>query len=157
MTQERQRYAPPRADVADLTAPDALLAARPRSVVWACGLMLASLTISFVALLPFVDPPMPDEPVAMTALVWGITAVATATQLWLLRCVWRRRNWARWLMVGLIVLAIASNLLVLEEDWARAPVVAWLNFAALALIAVAAGLLLARPSARWFKGATIVQ
>jgi hypothetical protein len=151
MTQGRQRYAPPRADVADLAAPDALLASRPRSVVWACALMLASLVISFVALLPAVDPPMPGEPTAMTALVWGITVVATMTQLWLLRCVWRRLNWARWLMVGLIVLAIASNLSLLEEDWARAPVVAWLNIVVLVLIAVAAGLLLARPSAQWFK------
>jgi hypothetical protein len=147
------RYAAPRADVADVTAPDALLASRPRSVAWACALMLASLVLSFVALLPAVDPPMPGEPVAMTAMVWGITAASTAVELWLLRCVWRRINWARWLMVGLIGFAIASNLSVLEEDWARAPVVAWLNIAVLALIAVAAGLLLVRPSAQWFKAA----
>ena len=157
MTDEQQRYAPPRADVADLTAPDALLASRPRSVVWACALVLVSLAVSFLALLPAVDPPMPGEPAAMTALVWGITAVATAVELWLLRCVWQRRNWARWLMVALIGLAIASNLSVLEEDWARAPVVAWLNIAALTLIAVAAGLLLARPSAQWFKGTTTIR
>ena len=38
MTEELHRYAPPRADVADLAAADALLAVRPRSVVWACAI-----------------------------------------------------------------------------------------------------------------------
>jgi hypothetical protein len=146
------RYAAPRADVADLTAPDVLLASRPRSVVWACVLMLASMAIGLVSLLPVVDPPLPGEPAAMTALVWGITLAVAAVELWILRCVWRRRPWARWVMVALTVLGIALSLPVIAEDWTRAPLVAGLGIASSAASAVASGLLLVGASARWFKG-----
>jgi hypothetical protein len=144
------RYAPPRTDVADTAAPDALLNARPRSVVLAVALLLASLAISLITLLPFVDPPMAEEPVAMTALIWGITLVFTAIELWLLHAVWRRRNWARWLMVALVVFGTALSAQLVQEDLARAPGVAWLGIAALVLGAAAAGLLLAPPAWRWF-------
>jgi hypothetical protein len=150
MTQERQRYAPPRADVADLATADVLLASRPRGVVWACWLMLASMAAGLVSLLPFVDPPMPDEPVAMTALIWGIALVVLAVELWVLRCVWQRRNWARWAMVALTVLGVALGVPTIQEDWARAPLVAWLGIASSAFSAAAVVLLLVRASARWF-------
>jgi hypothetical protein len=153
MTQERQRYAPPRANVADLAAPDALLASRPRSVVWACWLMLASMAVSLVSLLPFVDPPMADEPVAMTAFIWGFTLAVLAVELWVLRCVWQRRNWARWVMVALTVLAVAMSVPVIAEDWTRAPLVAWLGITSSAFSAAAVVLLLMRASARWFDPA----
>jgi hypothetical protein len=151
--QEPQRYAPPRADVADLTAPDALLASRPRSVAWACWLMLASMAVGLVSLLPLVDPPMPDEPVAMTALIWGIALVVLAVELWLLRCVWQRRNWARWVMVALTVLGVALGVPTTFEDWVRAPLVAWLGIASTAFSVAAVVLLLMRTSARWFNRA----
>jgi hypothetical protein len=150
MTQERPRYAPPRADVADLTAPDALLASRPRSVVWACGLILASMAVGLVSMLPFVDPPMPDEPVALAAFVWGFTLTLFVVELWLLRCVWRRRNWARWVMVALTVLAVAMSVPVIAEDVARAPLLAWLGIASSACSTAALVLLLLPASARWF-------
>jgi hypothetical protein len=152
MTPSPDRYAPPRANVMDLAAADTLLAARPRTVVWACGLLLASLVIGFIALLPVVDLPMPDEPVAMTAMIWGFTLVFTGLELWLLRCVWRRRNWARWVMVALKLLGLAISVQVIAEDWSRAPLVAWLSITSNVASAIAAVLLLARPAARWFKG-----
>ncbi len=150
MTPSPDRYAPPHADVMDLVAADTLLAARPRAVVWACVLLLASLVISFIALLPGVDPPIPDEPAAMTAMIWSITLVFTGLELWLLRCVWRRRNWARWLMVALTLFGLAVSVQVIAEDWSRAPLVAWLSITSNVASAVAAALLLARPAARWF-------
>jgi hypothetical protein len=145
------RYAPPRADVAEIVAPDLLLAARPRSVAWACVLMLASTLISLVSLLPFVDPPIPGEPAAMTALLWGITLAFTAVELWLLGCVWQRRNWARWVMVALTAIGIALSLPLIGEDWSRSPLVAGLGIASALSSAVGAALLLAGASARWFK------
>jgi hypothetical protein len=154
MTQPPLRYAPPRTEVADLTPADALLAARPRSVVWACALMLASMAVGFVSLLPVVDPPMPGEPVAMTALIWGITLALVAVELWLVRCIWQRRNWARWVMVALTVASLAASLPVIAEDWTRAPLVAWLGIASSVASAGAVVLLLVRASARWFKGTT---
>jgi hypothetical protein len=153
MTPPPERFAPPQAVVADLTPADVLLAARPRGVVWAVGLLLVSLAASVVSMLPFVDPPMANEPVAMTALIWGGTLVLAAIELWLLRCVWRRRNWARWVMVTLIVASIVLSLPTIEEDGARSALVAWLGIATLALGAVAAGLLLWPSSARWFTAA----
>jgi hypothetical protein len=145
------RYAPPRTDVADIARADALLASRPNSVAWACGLMLASMGVSLVSLLPFVDPPMPGEPVAMTALIWGMTLVFTAIELWLLSRVWQRRNWARWVMVALTLVGIALSLPVIGEDWTRSPLVAGLGIASTVLSAAGAALLLARASARWFR------
>jgi hypothetical protein len=150
------RYAPPRTDVADLASSDALLAPRPLSVVWACWLMLASMVVSLVSLLPFVDSPMPGEPAAMTALIWGITLVFTAVELWLLRCVWQRRNWARWVMVALTAIGVALSLPVIGEDWTRSPWVAGLGIASAVLSAVGAALLLALASARWFKASANV-
>lgn len=151
------RYAAPRADVADLARPDTLLASRPRSVVWACWLMLASMAAGLVSLLPFVDPPMSGDPVAMTAMVWGVTLVLAAAELWILRCVWQRRQWARWVMVALTVLAVVLSVQTIEEDWTRAPLVAWLGIASSVLSTAGALLLLAGPAARWFKGITAMQ
>jgi hypothetical protein len=146
------RYAPPRTDVADLASPDTLLASRPRGVAGACLLMLASMAVSIVSLLPWIDPPLPGEPAAMTAMVWGITLALLAVELWVLRCVWQRRPWARWVMVALTVFGIAVGMPVIAEDWTRAPLVAWLGITSSALSAVAVALLLARPASRWFKG-----
>ena len=157
MTDEPQRYAPPRADVADLTVPDALLAARPRSVAWACGLMLVSIAVGLVSLLPFVDPPLPGEPVAMTALIWGTTFAFTAVELWLLRCVWHRRNWARWVMVALTAVGIALGIPVISEDWTRSPLVAGLGIASTIVSALGAALLVVGASARWFEGTPAVR
>ncbi len=157
MKEAPQRYAPPSAEVADVGAADALLAARPRSVVWACALMLASMLIGLVSLLPVVDPPMPGEPAAMTALIWGITLVFTTAELWLLGCVWRRRNWARWVIVSLALLGIVVSLPIIGEDWARSPLLAGLGIAGVAISAAAAALLLAGASARWFKGTVSVR
>lgn len=149
-------YAPPRADVTDLAAPDMLLSARPRSVVWACVLMLASTVIGLISLLPVVDPPVPGEPAAMTALIWGFTLAFTAVELWLLSCVWQRRNWARWVMVTLTLIGIALSLPVIGEDWARSPLVAWLGVASALSSAAGAAQLLAGASARWFKAGSKV-
>jgi uncharacterized membrane protein YcjF (UPF0283 family) len=113
-------------------------------------LILASMAVGLVSLLPFVDPPMPDEPVALTAFIWGFALMLLAVELWLLRCVWRRRNWARWIMVALTVLAVAMSVPVIAEDWIRAPLVAWLGIASSVCSAAAVVLLLARASARWF-------
>lgn len=148
----RDRYAPPRTDVADLASPDTLLASRPRSLVWACLLMLASMAVGLISLLPWIDPPIPGEPAAMTAMIWGITLALLAVELWILRCVWQRRSWARWVTVALTVFGIAVGMPVIAEDWTRAPLVAWLGIASSALSAVAVALLLTRPAARWFKG-----
>ncbi len=149
------RYAPPRTDVADIATPDALLSSRPRSVAWACLLMLASMAVGLISLLPWVDAPIPGEPAAMTAMIWGITLALLAVELWILHCVWQRRTWARWVMVALTVFGIAVGMPVIAEDWTRSPVVAWLGIASSALSAVAAVLLLVRPAARWFKGAAV--
>jgi hypothetical protein len=146
------RYAPPRTDVADIGAPDTLLSSRPRSVAWACVLLLASMAVGLASLLPGIDPPIPGEPAAMTAMIWGITLALLAVELWILHCVWQRRGWARWTMVALTAFGIAVGIPVIEEDWTRAPIVAWLGIASGALSTVAAALLLARPAANWFKG-----
>ena len=88
----------------------------------------------------------------MTAMIWGITLALLAVELWILRCVWQRRSWARWVTVALTVFGIAVGMPVIAEDWTRAPLVAWLGIASSALSAVAVALLLTRPAARWFKG-----
>jgi hypothetical protein len=150
------RYAPPRTDVADPAVADTLLAARPRSVAWACVLMLASTLIGLVSLLPFVDPPIPGEPAAMTALVWGITLAFTAAELWLLCCVWLRRNWARWVMVALTLIGVALGLPLISEDWSRSPLVAGLGIASALSSAVGAALLLMGPSTHWFKASPTI-
>ena len=148
------RYAPPRTDVADIASHDTLLPSRPRSVAWACVLLLASMAVGLISLLPFVDPPVPGEPAAMTAMIWGITLVFTALELWLLRCVWQRRNWARWVMVAMTVAGIALSLPVIGEDWTRSPLVAGLGIAGAVLSAVGAALLSLGASARWFRAAS---
>jgi hypothetical protein len=147
------RYAPPRTDVADITPADVALAARPRSVVAAVALIVLSVAIGIVSALPWVDPPMPGEPMAMTAMIWGITLAFAALDAWLLHAIWQRRNWARWAMLALIAVGAAVVVGTFEEEQARAPLVAALALASTLLNLVAAGLLLAAPSAHWFKGA----
>ena len=150
------RYAPPHTDVTDLAVPDALLSARPRSVAWACVLVLVSIVVAFASLLPFIDPPMPGEPAAMTAMVWGLTLVPVAIELWLLRCVWQRHNWARWVIVAIVLTSAAQYMFLVTDDWTRAPLVAWMGIAAATLSAVAAALLLTGAAARWFKAGSKV-
>ena len=82
-----------------------------------------------------------------------MTLVFTAVELWLVSCVWQRRNWARWLMVALTLIGIALALPVIGEDWTRSPLVAGLGIVEAVLSALAAVLLLTGPAARWFKAA----
>jgi len=72
------RYAPPGTIIAEVVSPDRLLASRPRSIVWACMLMLASMAVGMVSLLPEVDPLMAGEAAAMTAMIWGLSLVFAA-------------------------------------------------------------------------------
>ncbi len=147
------RFAPPRADVADLPGTDPLLASRPRSVVAACVAMLAAMALGLVSLLPVVEAPMAGEPAAMTAMLWGFTIALSAVELWLLRQLWRRRAWARWAVIALAVAGVAMGMGLVEEDWARSPLVAWMGIASVVLEFAAALLLLARPAARWCNAA----
>ena len=146
-----ERYAPPRAELADPAEADALLAMRPRSVVWGVALWALSLAISLVSMLPFIDSLMADETLAMTAMIWAITLAVTAIDLWLLRCVWQRRNWARWATLALLALDLVATATTSVEE--LAPLAAALALAAAVLGVAAALLLLAGPSARWFNGA----
>lgn len=76
--------------------------------------------VSLVSILPVIDPPMADEPLAMTAMTWAITLAMTAIDLWLLGCIWRRRNWARWVMLALLALGLAATV-TLSRIWCERP------------------------------------
>lgn len=144
-----ERYAPPRAAVADVATADALLQARPRSVAAAVALLALSLVIAIVSAL--LDPPITDEPLAMTAMVWGVTLAIAAIELWLLRDIWRRRNWARWWMLVLIAIGLGATAVDFATLMTQTPLVAWLALTSAAASAVAALLLLVSPSSRWFN------
>ena len=114
------------------------------------------MVVAFASLLPFIDPPMPGEPAAMTAMVWGLTLVSVAIELWLLRCVWQRRDWARWVMVAIVLTSAAQYMFLITDDWTPAPLVAWMGIASTTLSAVAAALLLTCEVGRWFKSGSKV-
>jgi hypothetical protein len=106
--------------------------------------------LGFISLLPGVNPPQPLESLLASAVVWIIVLGLTALQLWLMRCVWQRINWARWVLVALILLGLALSLSFIDDELTRAPLVAMLNLASSALDIVAGALLLLGGGARWF-------
>jgi hypothetical protein len=146
------RFAPPGADVADIPRRDgAPEPERPRAIGAAMALLLASIVLGFISLLPGVNPPQPLESLVASVVVWIIVLGLTALQLWLMRCVWQRLNWARWVLVALILLGLALSLSFINEELTRAPLVAMLNLAGSALDIVAGALLLIGAGARWFN------
>jgi hypothetical protein len=91
-----------------LTSASSDAASRPRSVRFACHLVLTSFLIGSVTLLGDFDIPGQGEGGGYWVTVWVVYAVLLAIPLWLTYFIYRRRNWARW---GLVVYFIFSWLL----------------------------------------------
>jgi hypothetical protein len=141
-------YAPPRAEVADLDPTPA----PPPAVKRACLLIIVSMVLGIVTLLPGVRTPVPGEEDVPFLFVVAIVAVFGSFTLWLLWCIVRGRNWARWGM--LVFLGVGWVMVGMEwpQSLGRDPLASAIDIFSLALEAAACSLLFLGPGARWFAG-----
>ena len=113
------RYAPPTAAVAD-QEPEARLE-RPPIVVLAVRMLWAGFAVSFVTAIYglFNLPDNVPKTIVVGATLLGLAISATVSFV-VFSAAWRGRNWARWFIGSLIVLAIGGVALL----WSRYPPVA---------------------------------
>ena len=92
------RYAPPMAPVGDVS----LSELKPRSVLRACQLLVASSLLGFVGLADL--PALPPYPQSWAFYGGGLAAfgLVVAFTIWLVVSAYRGRNWARWTLVVLL-------------------------------------------------------
>jgi hypothetical protein len=146
-------YQPPTAVVSDASsnAPP-----RPRSVRFACYLILASLALGFVALLPGWDTLRVGTEEGQAAIVWAVYAAFQAIALWLTYATYRRSNWARWALLAYLIFGWLLDAIESTpnfDEWTLASsvyvVVTVMHLAAL-------WLLFTGPGAKWFNGQSTV-
>lgn len=156
MTLERPedpRYAPPRAEVADL-APALSLAEAPREVRWALRLLWVGLGLSVVAggvgfMLLLADPSAEGSLPYLVAFTL-LTAFALALTVWLILKIRDGRGWARvaylllWLLGAALMLMPGGEMPNSFFEEAAAIVTSLLELVALVLLFMP-------PARRWFQ------
>ena len=140
-------YQPPTAMVADApsSAPP-----RPRSVRFACYLVLASLVLGFVTLLPVFDIPHNVEGGVQGAIVWAVYAVLQAIALSLTYATYRRSSWGRWALVAYLVLGWLLDAIGRKTDSDESALASAVYMAVTVMQVAAVWLLFTGPGARWF-------
>ena len=106
------RYAPPIAPVADVS----LSEPRPRSVLRACQLLVASTLLGFVGLADL--PALPPNAQTWAFFGGGLAAfgLVVAFTIWLVVSAYRGRNWARWTLVVLLAPSWIFGALEISEQ-----------------------------------------
>lgn len=88
---------------------------RPASITLACRLLWATIVVGLLSLIPGVRHGLWDDyvnsPVAVL-LILGIIALMTGIEIWLIRLVARRHDWARW---ALLVYLFAGWLMTFSD------------------------------------------
>jgi len=110
------RYAPPIAPVADVS----LSELRPRSVLRACQLLVASTLLGFVGLADL--PALPPNAQSWAFFGGGLAALGlvVAFTFWLVVSAYRGRNWARWTLVVLLAPSWIFGALEISEQLLQA-------------------------------------
>ena len=126
----------------------------PVTVRNACWLILFALGLGFVTLLPGLRPPQPD--VSAGGFVFEALWIAVFSGLTyrLTKLIRRRRNWARWTMLGLLAVGWVLVVATLSDELARSPVTVAIETITTIVEMFAAWLLFTGSGARWFAGPT---
>ena len=125
---------------------------RPRSVRFACYLVVASFLIGAVTLLGDFDIPRQGERDGSGATLWVVYAVLLAIPLWLTYFIYRRRRLAHW---GLLVYFIFGWLLDAAEvkpSFDEITLASSIYVAATVMQVAAILLLFTGQGARWLGG-----
>jgi hypothetical protein len=143
----------PKAHVADVDI-DRALASRPASVTLACRLLWATIALGLVSLVPGVRNGLwtayAQTPAAIVVAL-GFTMLMIALEAWLIRLVSRRHGWARWALLGLLILGwvLTFSDFSVSIDQGMAAVVIDLVVGMAEM--VAAGLLFLSGGRTWFQ------
>jgi hypothetical protein len=138
------RYSPPAAAVADVPASEP----KPRSVVRACQMLVASTLLGFLGLADLPEPPPNAPPWTLLAGGMAVFGLIVALTLWLIMKAYRGRNWARWTLLVLLAPSWIFGALQLLEPVLEAPIQAVVSLVASALDMMACCLLFFAKGAR---------
>lgn len=122
----------------------------PREVTRACHLLIGSFVLGLIPLPFLVMSHPPDERSGFAIFMGVLIAAVGALTLWLVSKIKHRRNWARWVMLGLVVMGSASTLHSLAENWSESAVTTLLDGIASGMDLGAIWLLFARRGNDWF-------
>lgn len=141
------RATPPNAAQA---APAADRSRPPPPVRRACLLILASLAIGVILLWPGVRPNPPGEEAAPALFTLAALVVFGGLTLWLAARLYQGRNWARWAMLGYLMLGWWFTSSELNNQFLQAPIVGFMDLVCIAMEGLACWLLFTGAGARWF-------
>lgn len=122
----------------------------PKSVVLACQLFVASYVLSLVLLLPGIGTPLSSSSVGSFLAVLVFVVAWGAVTLWLIGAVLKRKNWGRWVLLGLLGLSWFSAALGIVDIFAGSYVEGAVDVCSTAMEMVGCVLLFSGAGARWF-------
>ena len=125
----------------------------PRSVALACQLFVVSYVLSLALLLPGVGTPLESPSVAgFVALLVFVVAWGAVT-LWLIGAILQRRNWGRWVLLGLLGLSWFGAALEIVEIFQGSFIEGAVDVCSTAMEMVGCVLLFSGAGAQWFSPA----
>ena len=151
---ERSPYEPPGATVKD--QPD-VAPPQPPQVARAIRLLWAVLAASLVSLLPlfrgtwWVIPDASASPAAGLAVGVVVTVIWSGIMIALIRRLNRRRNWARWVLLGYLSIGWIALAIDLPSTLEATPFAGMIDVVVAICELSASYLLFLSPGAEWFK------
>ena len=143
----------PKARLSDAdTGPD--LAARPASVTLACRLLWATLIIGVLSMIPGVRTGLwsgVGENAGAGAFALGFIVAMTVLEAWLIRLVSHGRGWARWLLLGYLLLGWLLTLSDFSASIEQGMVAVVVDLVSAIAEMIAVGLLFLSRGRAWFR------
>jgi hypothetical protein len=124
--------------------------ARPNDIREACRLILGAFVIGLVSLWPGLRAEPEGESAPILVITILIVLAFGALTVWLSRKIWLGKNWARWAMLGYLILGWALAVSDFETEMARSPISAIIYVVTALMEVFACWLLFFGAGARWF-------
>jgi hypothetical protein len=144
---DRNPYSPPQADVRETVQPDT---AGPRPVQVSIAVWLFWIEFALSVIQTGVDfSPLANDLLRLAAFVGAFLSLAA--EAWVIYKIARRRNWARFVALGAVVLSALLWFGAIRQRVAADRVGGIMGAVELAIDGIALYLLFANPGRQWFK------
>jgi multidrug transporter EmrE-like cation transporter len=129
---------------------------RPTSIVWYEWLSWAAIAVSFVTAVA--DPAAVAKIYKQLPIGYPIMMVCglAAQFLWIWLIAWRRKNWARWISLIVVIVGVLTAFRDFDERFRHNALAATAHYAGLVLLVVAVALLFRSDARGWFARQVVV-
>jgi hypothetical protein len=151
---ERSPYEPPKTTVRDRLD---LIAPKPPQIARAVRLLWAGVIASGISLLPvlrgrwWVEPGQTISAAQSLAFAMVVVTISFGIMISLMVLVGRRKNWARWVLLALLIVGWITAAIDMPQTLSATPFAGAIDFLVTIAELWATYLLFLSPGARWFK------